>query len=164
MAPRDESRAFAESMVGCLTGPIIVWPGYEDCVPEKLKEDITMYRLLMEATEPGLATWPEVCAYMMTFSLAHPPTRDFVELYEYAFAKYMGENKVPIPTGSLKSYKAELSLYQEQELLRLRRWLWNKRQQVVKDRLRSARKESKQNTEEQELQVDELKGQQLNWF
>jgi len=160
MDPPPKTEKWIENTVGALCDPIIVWPGYEDCVPDKLREDITMFRLLDRMKDPGLelATWPEVCAYMMTFSLAHPPTRDFTEMYEYAFVQYMKMKGVPVPGGFLKFYREELSTLQEQELVGLRRWIYNKGHEVTKSRLKAAKKEAKEN-----LQT-ESKDQQLQFF
>ena len=149
-----------EDAVGALMDPIIVWPGYEDSVPSKLREDITLHRLIQNLKgETGLASWPEVCAYLMTASLAHPFPREWVEIYEYAFAQYVGRDKIPV--GGLAYLKTELDEQQKRYLQRFRQWLWNARRQVTRNRIKSRNKEEKRKAG---LEVEAQAPQQLNFF
>ena len=149
-----------EDAVGALLDPIIVWPGYEDSVPSKLRDDIILQRLIQNLKEEtGLASWPEVCAYLMTASLAHPFNRDWVEIYEYAFAQYVGRDK--IPEGGLAYLKTELDEQQKRDLQRFRQWLWNTRRQVTRNRIKSRNKDERTKAG---LEVEAQAPQQLNFF
>ncbi|MFC1937823.1 hypothetical protein ACFLWY_04635 [Chloroflexota bacterium] len=69
-------------IVGCLTGPIIVFPGgWGDTLPEWLKTAITMERMIgnMKALkgEELIGTDAEACAYLMTVSLTQPMDSDW---------------------------------------------------------------------------------------
>jgi hypothetical protein len=143
-----------EDAVGALCDPIIVWPGYERSLPQNLCDDIILHRLIQNLKgETGVASWPEVCAYLMTTSLEHPFNRDWTEIYEYAFAQYVGPDR--IPKGSLTYLKTELDRQQEIELLRFREWLWKTRRKVTHSRIKSRKKEGKTEleVEAQEAQI-----------
>jgi hypothetical protein len=64
-------------IVGCLTDPIIVFPGgWGETIPEWLKGAITMERMIgnlksFKGEEPT-GTDAEACAYLMTVSLTQP--------------------------------------------------------------------------------------------
>jgi hypothetical protein len=149
-----------ENMVGALCDPIIVWPGYENSLPDNIRGDITMHRLIQNLKgEKGVATWPEVCAYMMTASLDHPFPRDWVEIYEWAFAQYVGRDK--IPEGGLRYLREELDTQQQQDLMRLRVWIWNRARGETRRRLKDIKKEKR---EEAKLQVVGAREQQLDFF
>ena len=152
--PYNAQKAIDE-IVGMLLDPIIVWPGYEGAVPSKLKEDITLHRLLQGMQgENGVASWPEVCAYLMTASLDHPFNREWVEIYEYAFAQYMGRDKA---LETLKYLKTELDTQQEYELRRFREWLWRTRRKRRLDQRRATARKEK-------LEVEAHAPQQIPFF
>lgn len=149
-----------EDAVGALCDPIIVWPGFEDSIPPKLRDDITLHRLIQNMKEEtGEASWPEVCAYLMTASLAHPFNRDWVEIYEYAFAQYVGRDK--IPEGGLAYLKTELDEQQKRDLQRFRQWLWNTRRQVTRNRIKSRHKDERTKAG---LEVEARAAKQIKFF
>ena len=130
-----------DELVGALTDPIIVWPGgWMDAVPETLKSDITIYRLgqLMKGEE-GVATWPEVCAYLMTVTLERPVSSEWVHIYMYAMTQYKGD-KMP---GDI--HRDHLEADELRMLTEFRQWLWNVK---VKRRLEKGRAERRQAREE----------------
>ena len=75
-------------IVGCLTDPIIVFPGgWGDTIPEWLKTAITMERMIgnmkvLKGEEPT-GTDAEACAYLMTLSLTQPMDGDWTEIQEF---------------------------------------------------------------------------------
>jgi len=128
-------------LIGALTDPIIVWPGgWADTIPETLKGDITIYRLgqLMKGEE-GVATWPEVCAYLMTVTLERPVSSEWVRIYMYAMTQYKGDT---MPEDIRQDY---LDDYEMRLLTEFRQWLWNAK---VKGRLEKRRAERRQAKEE----------------
>jgi len=128
-----------DELVGALTDPIIVYPGgWMDTVPENLKADITIHRLaqLMKGEE-GLATWPEVCAYLMTVTLEFPVASEWVNIYMYALTQYKGDM---VPKDIRQD---ELSDYEMSLLNDFRRWIYERRLKERKrrqhaDRLKAA--------------------------
>jgi len=135
-----------DALVGALTDPIIVWPsGWGDSIPETLKSDITIYRLgqLMKGEE-GVATWPEVCAYLMTVTLERPVSSEWVHIYVYAMTQYKGD-------AMLEDIRRDhLDDYEMRMLTEFRRWLWNAK---VKGRLERGKAERRQAREEAKASV-----------
>ena len=151
--PPDAQRAI-EDAVGCLFDPIIVWPigGWGDSLPEKIKGDITIYRMLQILKhEEGVATWPEVCAYLFTVTLERPVGHEWTDIYLYAMTQYMGDSM----PADLK--KETLGRYEMQLLDRFRRWLWDARHRARKHR-------SKVEGHSQESKVEARAPQQIKFF
>ncbi len=72
-------------IVGCLTDPIVIYPGgWGDTVPDWLKNAITLERMLANMRKNGTTgTDAEACAYLMTASLTQPIDSDWVQIYLY---------------------------------------------------------------------------------
>jgi len=151
--PFDFDKAVDE-LVGALTDPIIVWPlgGWGESLPEKIKGDITIHRMLqLMKHEEGVATWPEVCAYLFTVTLERPVGHEWTDIYLYAMTQYMGDSM----PADLK--KESLGRYEMQLLDRFRRWLWDARHRARKHRSREERRS-------QEPEVEARTPQQITFF
>jgi hypothetical protein len=134
-------------LVGCLTDPIIVFPGgWGDTVPEWLKNAITLERLEMNIRplkgEEPTGTDAEACAYLMTVSLTEPIDSDWTQIYLYIAGKVYerwGKHEMPadIRVDSLNDY-------QMRELKRFKDWLYQKRITARHERERVNRREEKE--------------------
>lgn len=124
-----------DELVGALTDPIIVYPGgWMDVVPENLKSDITFHRLAqMMKGEEGLATWPEVCAYLMTVTLEFPVASEWVNIYMYALTQYKGD-AVPKDIRQDRLGDYEMGLLND-----FRRWIYERRLKERKRRQHTER-------------------------
>jgi hypothetical protein len=143
-----------DELAGALTDPIIVWPfgGWGDSLPEKIKDDITIHRMLqLMKHEEDVATWPEVCAYLFTVTLERPVIHEWANIYLYAMTQYMGES---IPADIKKE---SLDQYEMQLLDRFRRWLWDARHRARKQRCKEERSG-------REPVVEALSPQQIKFF
>ena len=133
-----------------LTKPIIVAPGgWEDTLPDRLKADIKMDRLIQIMAvskgkeQPGLATWAEVCAYCMTASLVAPPSRELVSTYQYALKQYLSTHGREIP--DFIGDEREPTEYELKEIEKFRRWLWDRAQKAYRERTKGeAKKQNEQ--------------------
>jgi hypothetical protein len=133
-------------LVGCLTDPIIVFPGgWGGNLPEWLKTAITLERLEMNIRairgEEIAGTDAEACAYLMTVSLAQPIDSDWTQVYLYIATKTCrrwGKAEMPgdIAVDSITDY-------QTSELNRLKEWLYCKRTQARLERERAERRQKK---------------------
>jgi len=144
-------------IVGCLTDPIIVFPGgWGDTLPEWLKGAITMERLMMnvESLKTGQMTGTdaEACAYLMTVSLTQPMDSDWSEIYLYVAGKTYSRHK----QGGLPEDIRVESLRDDQvrDLDRLKAWLYRQRTTIRLERDRTERRERKETevAEKKELQ------------
>ncbi|MBA7697069.1 hypothetical protein ES703_105727 [subsurface metagenome] len=138
-------------IVGCLTDPIIVFPGgWGDTLPDWLKTAITLERMMgdmkaLKGQEPT-GTDAEACAYLMTLSLTQPMDSDWTQIYLYiAGQSYKRWNKGEMPGDIAVD---SISNYQIGELNRLKSWLYRQR---IKARVERDRTERKQNREEAEI-------------
>ena len=139
-------------IVGCLTDPIVVFPGgWGDTIPEWLKTAITMERMMgdmkaLKGEEPT-GTDVEACAYLMTVSLTQPMARDWTQIYLYVAGQtYKRWEKGNMPADMVVD---SISDYQLGELKRLKAWIYRQR---IKARLEKDRVERREEREEAEAQ------------
>jgi len=114
-----------DDLVGALTDPLIVCPGgWAETLPDTIKSDVTLHRLgqLMKGEE-GVATWPEVCAYMYTVTLERPVASEWVRIYMYAMTQYKRE---AMPEDIRRDH---LDDYEMRMLNHFRRWIYERRLQ-----------------------------------
>ena len=134
-------------IVGCLTDPILVFPGgWGDSLPDWLKHAITLERLVMNMKalkgEEATGTDAEACAYLMTVSLTQPIDSDWTQIYLYVATqtyRKWGKNEMPadITVDSLNDY-------QMSELRRFKSWLYQRRIQARQERERTERREERE--------------------
>ena len=102
-------------IVGCLTDPIIVFPGgWGDTLPDWLKTAITLERMMvnmkaLKGDEPT-GTGAEACAYLMTVSLTQPMDSDWTQIYLYVAGqtyKHWAKGEMPadIAVNSISDYQ-----------------------------------------------------------
>jgi len=133
-------------LVGCLSDPIIVFPGgWGDSLPEWLKNAITLERLVMNMSalkgEEMTGTDAEACAYLMTLSLTQPMSSDWTQVYLYVATQTCqkhgkGEMPADIAVNSLSDH-------QMAELKRFKDWLYQRRVQARQERGRAERRQEK---------------------
>jgi hypothetical protein len=134
-------------LVGCLTDPIIVFPGgWGDTLPEWLKTAITLERLEMNIKairgKEIAGSDAEACAYLMTVSLAQPIDSDWTQIYLYISTKTCrrwGKTEMP---GDIAVDL--ISDYQMAELNRLKEWLYQRRTQARLEREKAERRQKKE--------------------
>lgn len=129
-----------DDLVGVFTDPIITWPSpWQDTMPEWIKPAVTVERLIenMKALkgETPTGTDAEVLAYTYPLSLEHPLDSDWTQIYLHISAKVMARHKkVEIP----EDIKVEtLNEYQMSLLRDLKRWLYEQRLKVRRERKRA---------------------------
>ncbi len=136
-------------IVGCLTDPILVFPGgWGDTLPEWLKTSITLERLEMNMKalrgEEPTAMDAEACAYLYTAALTQPIDSDWTQIYLYIATKTYkrwSKNKNEMPADIAVD---SLSDYQMAELKRFKDWLYQKRTQARLDRERAERRQERE--------------------
>jgi len=136
-------------IVGCLTDPIIVFPGgWGDTVPEWLKTAITLERMIgsmkaLKGEEPT-GTNAEACAYLMTVSLTQPMDSEWTQIYLYVAGKTCKRwNKGEMPADIAVESVTD---HQLMDLNRLKAWLYRQR---IKVRIEKDRAERRQRREDE---------------
>jgi len=137
-------------IVGCLTDPIIVFPGgWGDTIPEWLKTAIILERMIgdMRALkgEEMTGTDAETCAYLYTAGLTAPMDHDWSQIYLHIAGKtYACHNGNQVPDDIQVE---SLNDYQLRELNRLKSWLYHKRTQVRQEKDRADRRQKRDEVE-----------------
>ncbi|MCL0057757.1 hypothetical protein M1N05_01625 [Dehalococcoidales bacterium] len=134
-------------LVGCLTDPIIVFPGgWGDTLPEWLKNAITLERLEMNMRtfrgEEMTGTDAEACAYFFTVALTQPMDHDWGQIYLYiATRTYQrwGKNEMPADIRV-----ESLTDDQMKDLNRLKDWLYHQRTRARQEREKAERRKKKE--------------------
>ena len=135
-------------IVGVFTDPIIAFPGgWMDTIPEKVKEQVTIERLVMcmraNRGEEPTGTDAEALAYMYPRVMEASMDRDWVDIYLYLGTKVMAGAGTAMP----EDIRVEsLNDDQTRDLNRLKAWIY---QQRIKVRLERDRTERRQKREEE---------------
>ena len=130
-------------IVGVFTDPIIAWPGgWMDSIPEKVKQQITIERLVMcmraNKGEEPTGTDAEALAYMYPRTLEAPLDRGWVDIYLYLGTKVMAGTGAEIPEDIRKD---SLDDEQMRDLNRLKAWIYQKRIEARLGRDRAGRRQ-----------------------
>ncbi len=143
--PKTMEKGISE-IVGVFTDPIIAWPGgWMDTIPEKVKGQITIERLVMcmrvNKGEEPTGTDAEALAYIYPRTMEAPLDHDWTQIYLYLGTKVMSGAGTEMP----EDIRVE-SLDDEQmrHLNRLKAWIYQKRIQVRLERDRAERRGKKE--------------------
>ena len=144
-----------DDLVGALCDPIIVYPsGWQDTLPDWVKPQITLERLIMNAKvikEGGVPVGDtEALAYIYPRTMEAPMSEQWYRIYMYVFNQAMKFKKTEVPED-LKSEK--LSDYDMQELNQLKRWIYERRVKHRKEKQRGERRQAKEEAKAKELET-----------
>lgn len=141
-----------EDIVGTFCDPIIAYPSpWMDTIPQSLKEQITMDRLIeqmvahREKREPT-GTDSEALAYIYPASLEAPMDRDWTEIYLYLGARVCRAQGRTVPDDiNVRTLTRE----QESDLRRLKAWIYDRRRKHRTEKAKDIRKERLANEREE---------------
>jgi len=142
---RDFEKGISD-IVGVFTDPIIAWPGgWMDTIPEKVKQQITIERLIMcmraaKGEEPT-GTDAEALAYMYPRTMEAPLDRDWVDIYLYLGTKVMAGAGTEMPEDIRKD---SLDDYLMGKLNHLKAWIYQQRLRARLDRDRSEKRQGRE--------------------
>ena len=144
-----------DDLVGALCDPIIVYPsGWQDTLPDWIKPQITLERLIMNMKvikEGGVPVGDtEALAYIYPRTMEAPMSEQWYRIYMYVFNQAMKFKKTEVPED-LKSEK--LSDYDMQELNQLKRWIYERRVKHRKEKQRGERRQAKEEAKAKELET-----------
>ncbi|MGA2669835.1 MAG: hypothetical protein ABSF21_00205 [Dehalococcoidia bacterium] len=149
--------------VGAFFDPIIVMPGgWGDSLPEAIKTQITLERLIMNIQglqgDQMTGTDAEAAAYLYTASLTAPMGDHWVNIYMYVFNQVMKHQKIEVPDD----LKVETLGNYEMGMLRdLKAWIYRKRVEARQQRDREERRgknnKAKNNPQQNTFHEDKYK-------
>jgi len=133
MTGLDDTK-WIDDLVGTFSDPIIVYPsGWEDTIPQKLKQAVTIERLIenikMSKGERPTATDAECCIYLYTVCMAHPLSHEWAQIYLYLGTKEVERDGASTMPADIRV--TSLSRDEERYLDELRHWIYERR---LKDR------------------------------
>jgi hypothetical protein len=133
-----EQDAFVFHFMDILTAPIMTYDqSWASAIPDRLKKEITMHRLIAGIKQEEMATMAEVVAYLITATLSFPLDNDWVDIYTHA-ACIVAEECWQENHRDIIQAPRKLSRNQEEDLIRLRRWIYERRQGNVKKKMKGA--------------------------
>jgi len=151
--PEDE----ISEIVGAITDPIIAWPSsWMDTIPEKVKEQIPIQRLLMNMMYLNgqiprrTGTDAEALAYMYPRTLEAPMDRDWVDIYVYLGNQLAKSTGTEFPDDMKME---SLPKYLQDKLDHLKHWIYEKRIAARRDRDAQNRKAQK---EEKKVELQKI--------
>ena len=134
-----------DGLVGVFTDPLVVCPGgWHDTLPDWIKSEVTLQRLIMEMQvskgAEASATDAEACAYLYTASLEAPMDRDWADIYLHVCTKLLEKKGTPAPEDIRME---SITQYQQGQLNDLKRWIYRRRTQAREESGRQRRREAK---------------------
>ena len=149
-AEREAEKGISE-IVGVFCDPIIVMPGgWGDTLPDWIKGAITLERLIenikLTKGEEMTGTDAEACAYLYTASLEAPMDSDWSQIYLYIATKVIEKQRTPQTGVAMpEDIRVEsLNRNQEDDLNRLKRWIYERRIKNRQERDRGERRQKKE--------------------
>ncbi len=141
-----EDAKWIGDLAGVFFDPIIVYPsGWQDTLPDWIKPQITLERLIMNIKvlkEGGVPVGDtEALAYIYPRTMEAPMNEQWFRIYMYVFTQAMKFKKTEVPED-LKSEK--LSDYDIYKLNDLKRWIYDRRVKHRKGQARTERVEKKE--------------------
>ncbi|RNL90350.1 hypothetical protein ED312_06430 [Sinomicrobium pectinilyticum] len=129
---------FVFDFMDCLSSPIIVYPNsWQDVVPKLLLKDITLARLLTQMQGERMASLTEVVAYMMPRTFEAPIQSEWANIYTWCGLQYAKTFKHAGQMEAMAGIAPEnLSNYEQTLLKRLRVWIYEKRREALKKKLK----------------------------
>jgi hypothetical protein len=137
-ASSKEVDNFVFDIMDMLGSPIITYSAsWKDSIPMRLIDAIKLSRMTAKMQGSELATYPEVCAYIMTAIMEFPMHGEWVDIYLHVSCtvceEYWNENHWEDVQA-----RRQLTDYENKYiLLPLRRWLYEKRRKITKERMKN---------------------------
>jgi len=117
-----------------IAAPVITFSSsWADLIPRHILENIPMARMVAAMKNEELATIPEVVAYLYTRSFEAPMSNEWNNISLWCCSQYAEKYTGSAFPGSMAPDK--LSDYEWKLLSDLRRWIYRKRRECVKDRI-----------------------------
>ena len=141
---KGNSEKWISDIVGVFYDPIIVMPGgWGETLPDWIKGAIQLERLIMNMSPEMTGTDAEACAYLYTASLERPMSHDWAQIYLYVAGKTIEKGR---EGGKMPDdIKVEsLTRNQQDDLDRLKRWIFETRIKSRLERDRAGRREARE--------------------
>lgn len=140
MKPESRIDEQVFNLMDALRSPIITFEtSWADTIPPRLLNTITMSRMASLIKGEELATYPEVVAYIYTRSMIAPMSGEWFDVYMHVSCKVCEDYWQENVWEKLEGKKVLSDYENNQFLLPLRRFIYEKRRKVLKERLKTER-------------------------
>jgi len=155
-----------DDLVGTFSDPIIVYPnGWEDTIPQKLKEAVTIERLIentkLSRGESPTATDAECCIYLYTACMAQPLSHEWAQIYFYLGTREMERDGSFTMPADIRV--TSLSRDEERYLADLRQWIYDRRLKGREERRHREKAEQRRQPSQNE-QIEVAAAPQMRLF
>jgi len=135
---KDKSEfAFVLDIVDALQGPILTFsPAWADTIPQRMLRLVPFARMKALMLKENLATYLEVAIYIYTRSLDAPMDSDWVDIYTHVCCTVTQEYFNEDHWDTVRATKI-LSDWLKSKLNDLRRHIYEKRRQILTQRLKA---------------------------
>jgi len=155
---RDSSDQFVDMFMYALTAPFMYFPPWDTVWgANNNKTRALMYRLahLKDIFEAQQCSEFEAMLYISTATHTTPLRHDWVQIYLWLFNRW---NPELAQQNDLKPDRTELNINQQEDLARLRAWIFRTQVNHMKAKMKGARRE------EVEKEQEEMKASQPKLF
>jgi hypothetical protein len=127
----------AFDLIDALQSPVLTHDiSWADCIPKRILDVIPMARMASLMKKEELATYPEVCAFLITRAMIAPMTSEWTDIYCHVSCKVCEEYFHEDHWEKINA-KRQLSNYDNlYSLLPLRQHIYNKRRDILKQRMK----------------------------
>lgn len=123
MNPAHQVEKMVDRLIEVFAAPIITWPGFEDVVPEWMKKQAIVERMIQHMQgNYDEGTDIEALIYLHTASLARPFNEEWGRIYMHLFKKYAWDKVKDNPAFSFLE-GIELDEREKSLLADLKRWI-----------------------------------------
>jgi hypothetical protein len=133
---------FIFDFMDVLAGPIIVYPSaWQDLIPVDILQNITSARLIIQMEGKQTASLTEVVAYMMPRTYESPMPSEWTNIYTWCGLQYVQTfNKTEQFEAMMEIAPEQLSDQEKGLLDNLRSWIYEKRRQALRDKLKTSKR------------------------
>ena len=142
-----ESEKFVFEFMDILNAPILTFSeSWAEAIPDRLRRDIRIARLLSGFAREEMASIAETVAYIITRTHEAPMNSEWTNIYLWCSFQYLKQfaNKTISDFEDIH-VPEKLTDYEASLLKRLRVWIYEKRREVVKDRIKQSKKSTNDN-------------------
>lgn len=136
---KKEQFDFVFHFMDILGAPVITFSdAWKDCIPKRLLEVIRLERLIQGIQHKQEASDAELVAYIMTRTFESPMTREWTDIYTHFSCKVCQQHWNEDHWDEVQAPR-ELTEYELNYLVKpLRQWIYKKRREAVKSRMRDS--------------------------
>jgi hypothetical protein len=154
--PKEKGRqktgdGYVFDLVDALSAPILTFShSWADTIPTRIMDIVPLARMKAMMLKEEIATYVECTAYIYTRTLEAPMDSDWVDIYTHITCKTLEEWFGEDRWKEVNAPK-ELSEWLSSKLTDLRRWIYKKRREMLKARIKEQERTEKVEGPEKDL-------------